>query len=536
MSKHGYQRLSIGLGVLFAIFLVDAFFELGSVGPIPVAYLVACIAMLWFLESRVHIVLVAMLTSLLISVGYFLAPPSEHTDSAVLDHISSVCSLWLAVVIALRLQRTSEKEVERTKQLSALFVNSTEGILFVDQKGSITAVNPACERMFGYEHGEMEGMVVENLVDKSRAASHVTQRNLFFQDPRNRPMGSGREFSARRKDGFEFPVEISLSHFKTGNELSAVAFVQNISERKRQADNLRTQAQQLERAVRERTHDLTLALSNLESANRSLEQEIGIRNVALEKLRKAEIEMLKTIEKERELNSLKSRFVTMASHEFRTPLTTILSSTYLLNNYRGQDLEKFKSNHLSRIERSVKTMTQLLDEFLSLGKLDEGKLKPEFTIVELKPFITDLIVNVHALRKEGQQIQLTFSGANHFRIDRNLLGSIITNLLSNALKYSKENATIQLRVRQTPIQLEVEVQDAGIGIPDSEQRHIFKRFYRANNATNIGGTGLGLNIAKKYVRLMKGSIGFTSKLNEGTTFWVHLPLTMETAAHKAVAN
>lgn len=536
MFKNRYQRLWIGLGVLIAIFLVDSFFELGNVGPIPVAYVVACIATLWFLESRVHIILVAILTSLLISVGYILAPPAEHTDAAVLDHVSSIFSLWLAVIIALRLRRTAEKEVERTKQLSALFVNSNEGILFVDQKGLITAVNPSCERMFGYEHGEMEGMIVEELMNKNRADLHVTQRNLFFQNPRNRSMGAGRDFRARRKDGSEFPVEISLSHFKTGNELSAVAFVQDITERKHQADNLRTQAQQMERAVRERTHDLTLALSNLEKANRSLEQEIGIRNVALEKLRKAEIEMLSTIEKERELNSMKSRFVTMASHEFRTPLTTILSSTYLLNNYNGQDLEKFKSNHLSRIERAVKTMTQLLDEFLSLGKLDEGKLKPEFTVVDLKPFITDLIVDIHAFRKEGQQIQLTFSGTNHVRVDRNLLASIVTNLLSNALKYSRENATIQLRVRQTPLQLELEVQDAGIGIPESEQRHIFKRFYRANNATNIGGTGLGLNIAKKYVRLMKGSIGFTSKLNEGTTFWVRLPLTMEPESHKTLST
>jgi len=247
-----------------------------------------------------------------------------------------------------------------------------------------------------------------------------------------------------------------------------------------------------------------------------------LRNVTERK--RMEDGLRKALEKEKELGELKSRFVTMASHEFRTPLTTILSSTFLLENYTGENYEKEKLVHTNRIKRAVNNLTMILNEFLSIEKFEEDKVKVTFTAVDIPSYIKNVVFEMELLKKDGQAIEYHHSGKKEvINLDSKLLWSIVTNLISNALKYSKESRKIKVKSEIFDNSLKLTVSDSGIGIPPEEHKYIFERFYRARNATNFEGTGLGLHIVQKYVHLMKGTIAFESKLNGGTDFIVILP-------------
>jgi signal transduction histidine kinase len=235
--------------------------------------------------------------------------------------------------------------------------------------------------------------------------------------------------------------------------------------------------------------------------------------------------LVKALEKERELGELKSRFVTMASHEFRTPLTMILSSTFLIENAAAENYETEKRTHTNRIKRAVNNLTLILNEFLSLEKLEQNKIEVVTADVNIPEFIQDTLTEMEILKREMQVLRYFHAGDQDIaRIDHHLLWSIITNLASNALKYSKSGDVIEItsEIREKAIQLTV--RDSGIGIPDDEQKFIFGRFFRARNATNIEGTGLGLHIIQKYIHLLNGTIAFESKLDVGTTFRVLLPI------------
>jgi len=364
----------------------------------------------------------------------------------------------------------------------ALFEFATIGILVINSGGKIELSNPCVEKLFGYEKGELSGQLVELLVPEAFHKNHVHHRQGYFQKPKARPMGYGLNLFARRKDGTEFPVEISLGHYELDNERLAVAFVTDITERKRTSE-------ELEAKVKERTWELTQSL-----------------------------------EREKELNEMKSRFVAMASHEFRTPLSAILSSLALAETYNKPDQEDKKKRHISRIKSSVKNLTVILDEFLSLDKVEHGKVELLKELFDLHEFAEDLTEEVNGMLKPGQKIDLVYTGQPTIVQDRKILRNIFLNLLSNAIKYSGEQQTVHLNVETGEHLLRVMVRDEGIGIPEEEQKNLFNKFYRAKNATNIQGTGLGLNIVKRYVELLDGNISFISKANEGTTFTVDFPL------------
>ena len=232
----------------------------------------------------------------------------------------------------------------------------------------------------------------------------------------------------------------------------------------------------------------------------------------------------KAQQKEKEFNILRTRFVTLASHEFRTPLSTILTSAFLLENYTGDDYETEKSSYIEKIKRAVHNLTYMLNDFLSIGKLEEGKLRPAFSEFGLRPFLEEILQEVIAIRKARQDIAFKFeSDSDVVNTDKQLLKNIIMNLLTNAIKYSAPMEEIELEVVLNDNEMKLRVTDNGTGIPEHEQRQIFKRFFRGQNANNIHGTGLGLNLVKKYVGLLRGRIEFTSEVNKGSTFIIHIP-------------
>jgi signal transduction histidine kinase len=249
--------------------------------------------------------------------------------------------------------------------------------------------------------------------------------------------------------------------------------------------------------------------------------------------------LVKALAKERELGELKSRFVTMASHEFRTPLTMILSSTFLIENSIPENYEFEKAVHTNRIKRSVNNLTLILNEFLSLEKLEQNKVEVVTSDVNIPEFIQDTLSEMEILKRERQTIKYSHSGDQWIaRIDHHLLWSIVTNLTSNSLKYSKSGDLIEIASEIKNNAIIFIVKDPGIGIPDDEQKFIFGRFFRARNATNFEGTGLGLHIIQKYIHLLNGTITFESQLDVGTTFTVVLPVTIvESArAEKSLQN
>ena len=358
-------------------------------------------------------------------------------------------------------------------RFEALFNSASMAIIVVDSKGVIAMANNYANTLFAYTEESMVGQVLEKLIPQRHHAKHVGHRDGYIEKPNARTMGLGMTLSAQKKDGTEFPVEISLGHFETGEDKFAIAFIADITKRKLNEEKII--AQQVE------------------------------------------------MEKGKEINDLKSRFVSMASHEFRTPLSTILSSISLLSKYTSTEDQSKRDKHIDRIKSSVKTLTDILNEFLSLGRIEEGK-------VEMNPEIFDLVEFIHAVNNEmsvllkpGQQFIFNHKGNTQTYTDTNLLKHIMINLLSNAIKFSPENASITIDTEVTTTHTKIAITDKGIGIPAADQVHLFERFFRATNVTNIQGTGLGLHIVGRYVELLNGTINYNSEFENGSRFILNLP-------------
>lgn len=239
----------------------------------------------------------------------------------------------------------------------------------------------------------------------------------------------------------------------------------------------------------------------------------------------------KALSKEKQLNELKSRFIAMASHEFRTPLSAILSSVSLIGRYLTTEEQEKRDKHIKRIKSNVSNLTGILDDFLSLSKLEEGRVESTPVPFDLFVFLHEVTDEMQGVAKAGQELQVSYEGEKEVFLDKRLLKNILINLISNATKYSPIDSEIELYAEITEPYVKISVRDYGIGIPEEEQIHLFERFYRANNATNIQGTGLGLNIVQKYITLMGGKVEFESQLDQGTTFTLFFPRTNNSELH-----
>lgn len=267
---------------------------------------------------------------------------------------------------------------------------------------------------------------------------------------------------------------------------------------------------ELEQRVKERTRELGTAIRKLEQTNRSLYE--------------AEQEVRKALQKEKELHELKSRFVTIASHEFRTPLSTVLSSVSLIGKYKTTEDDEKRMKHVERIKSAVSNLTSILNDFLSISRIEEGKIYNVPSTFDLHAFAAEVADEAHGILKLGQKISYShLSNDTTAELDKQLLKNILFNLLSNASKYSAEQKEIIFTTAIEDGIIKIVVQDQGIGIPEADKAHLFTPFFRAQNVTNIQGTGLGLNIVKRYVDIMGGELEYESELDKGTTFIVTLP-------------
>jgi PAS domain S-box-containing protein len=241
--------------------------------------------------------------------------------------------------------------------------------------------------------------------------------------------------------------------------------------------------------------------------------------------KRAEAEIRSSLEKERELSEFKSRIVSVVSHEYRTPLTAILSSVELLERYSHKWSEEKKLHHLHRIKISVQHLTNLVGDVLIVSQAEAEKLSFIPTHLDLVSFCQELLTEFQLIAKEGQTISFVSRGnCSGAYLDEKLVRQILTNLISNALKYSPQGGTVHFELICDQNHVRFRIQDEGSGIPLADQQRLFESFYRASNVGTIPGTGLGLVIVKKCVDLQGGEIAVESEVGVGSTFTVTLPL------------
>ncbi|MES2796126.1 MAG: PAS domain-containing sensor histidine kinase [Bacteroidota bacterium] len=399
---------------------------------------------------------------------------------------------------------------DEENRFEALFMHAAIGIIMVDKASRIVLSNRFADVLFGYQPGELTNQELEILIPQNVRDRHRKTYDEYTDQPKARPMGLGLDLNGRKKDGSHFPVEISLSHFHSDGNQYFICFVNDMTFKRRAEENLILKNEEihklnesLENEVVKRTNALVETLKSLEKSKRDLE-------VALNK--------------EKELGELKSRFVSMASHEFRTPLTAIQSAASLIEKYENKEDQEKREKHTNRIKAAVGNLTDILEEFLSVGKLEEGRIELKSVNFELPALVNECKMELLSLLKESQEIQYSHVGDTNLTMDKSLLRKIISNLCSNAIKFSPEESTIKLTTQMTDSQLFLQISDSGIGISAEDQKHLFDRFFRGKNATNIQGTGLGLHIVARYIELLKGKIELESSLETGTTFKIKIPL------------
>jgi two-component system sensor kinase FixL len=348
-------------------------------------------------------------------------------------------------------------------------------IFLIDPEGRVMSWNKGAQQIKGYTEAEIIGKPISVFYTEEDNQSGEPFQNLqkALEDGRYESVGL-----RKRKDGSVFYADVVFTPFHDGNGTlkGFIKITRDITDQKKMEENM---------------------------------------HIALAR--------------EKELNEMKSRFVTLASHEFKTPLSVILSSVSLIEKYPETDMQDKRVRHIHRIKSNVNNLKQILNDFLSLEKLEGGIVHNSPDEADLQNLVGDTIRDMIEACKENQQIHLVTVGTPRpVQVDTHLLQNVLNNLLSNAIKYSPECTSIDCTIEYEPGSVEIHIKDQGIGIPPDEQKQLFQRFFRATNTGGISGTGLGLSIVKKYLDLMGSSIRLTSTPGMGSTFTVNIPISPPT--------
>ena len=425
--------------------------------------------------------------------------------------------IFIGTIVDLSDKNKKEIELEKSRNyFRAIFDSSIEAILIIDKFGIIQMANRATATIFGYNPSFLKGKNVNLLMPAEKAKHHDLYLKNYLHTGKKKIIGIGREEEGQKKSGELFPLHLSVSEFTVGDQIFFMGIIHDLTEQKKVKQEILALNQKLEEKVSERTEELSSAVNQLLSSNEKL-------NVEMRERAKIEEELRTAYSKEKELNELKSRFISMASHEFRTPLATILSSASIIGKYILEDQQPKRDKHINRIKSTVKNLNNILEDFILLSKQEEGKVEKNTEEFELYSVYVGVIEDMSGILKESQKINYNFKELTfNVNLNKSSLKNILYNLFSNAIKYS--DSDIEFRAKHNDIEIEFEIQDFGIGIPWNDQEYLFQRFFRASNVINIQGTGLGLNIINQYLEMMNGSISFVSKPGEGSTFTVKIPL------------
>jgi len=394
--------------------------------------------------------------------------------------------------------------MENTALLIAIIQNAIDGIITINENGLVELINPAACLLFDYDSDEVIGNNISMLMPTPDKDVHDDYIFRHQQTGKANIIGIGREVIGLRKDGTVFPFRLGLSEVQFAGRKIYTGFIHDLSKEKEAERRLKEYASHLEELVEERTLSLKETVKALENAKENLSL---------------------SLEKEKELGQLKSRFVSMASHEFRTPLTSVKLSASLIEKYAEPLASPNVSKHVNKIKQAVSSLTIILNDFLSLEKLEAGKEEVSYKEFDLVKFSEEIAEEMQLMAKQNQNIIYQHTGTKGtVRLDEKLLKNCINNLITNAIKYSGENTFIDFTTEINDKHCIITVKDNGIGIPEADQKHLFEAFFRAHNTGTIPGTGLGLNIVTRYAELMNGKVDFKSVINQGTLFTISFPL------------
>jgi hypothetical protein len=410
---------------------------------------------------------------------------------------------------------------KKSNAFKALFEGISESVLIVNQQLKVVEFNNATLNLFLYKPEELYNQSINLLIPSRFHSQHDDYAHNFMGNNENRQMGYDRSILGLKKNGKEFPLEAGLNPFKINGDTYVMVLITDITERKKKKDEIKELNHSLEKKVSQRTEDLKNTIIKLENVNKNLQQEVQKRQQAENRIKNA-------LAKEKELNELKSKFLSLVSHEFKTPLSGILSSATLTGKYTTSDQQVKRDKHLQTIKNKVRYLTGILNDFLSLERLESGKVNYKFEKFSLKSLINEVIYNANITLKSNQELNYNQNYENIILIqDKGVLELALSNILGNAIKYSKEDASIVLQISTNASKVKFEIKDQGLGIPETDQKHIFDRYFRAENVANQQGTGIGLNITKTHIENLGGQISFTSQEGKGTTFYITIPITHE---------
>jgi len=481
----------------------------------------------------------------------------------------------------------------------------SEGILIVDEGQRIVGSNAAANQLFGYPKDELEGEALEILIPARVRGGHHMDVHKFFGSGKARRMGAGLDLWGLRKDGEEFPLEISLNPLKLGGRNYVMALIVDVSERKRAEQTINYWYQIFDESLNEiyvfdpqtlllinvnrgavsnlgytleelsgmtvvdikpemdldrfrkliaplmegkqkkvlfetqhRRKDGTLYPVELHLQRSSIGKQEVLVSIGLDvterwaytqqlenKVEERTAQLREALKAEKKLNELKTKFLSMVSHEFKTPLASILTSTTLLSKYTQEDQQGKRDKHIATIKSKVKYLDNILSDFLSMERLESGVENYAIDVFPLKGVVEDLIQDSQGILKAGQTIvQADDLEGIVLEFDRKILALSLSNLVNNAIKYSPEHSVITLRVLPMGKKIMIEVEDRGLGIPEEDRPFIFERYFRASNVLTVQGTGIGLNIVQQHLNNLGAELNFESQYGVGSIFRLLLPL------------
>ncbi|GAB4512394.1 MAG: hypothetical protein OHK0046_11850 [Anaerolineae bacterium] len=373
------------------------------------------------------------------------------------------------------LKMIQEELAESKKHIQAILDNVINGIITLNDWGLVESVNPAAARIFGYQMDEMYGQSLGQLLAEPYHSTHVRELLRYLES------STDHEMVGMRENGETFPIYLAISKVQLGERTIFTAIIQDVTERKRM------EAEILDK------QKLSIAL-----------------------------------EKEREMRDLKNRFITMMSHELRTPLASILLSSDMLKHYGEQAPADEKRLYLENISTQVGHLTEMIKDVQTLSRSDSSSSL-------FMPQLTDLVIYCRGIVDEfnlnhHKSHRLFFSAVHENMptlLDHKLMRQVLTNILTNAIKYSGDGGDIRVVISNGSRNARIQVVDEGIGIPEEDLPHLFEPFHRGRNVENLAGTGLGLAIAKQAIELHGGSIGIESQQGIGTVVTILLPLVLE---------
>jgi len=422
--------------------------------------------------------------------------------------------LATTIEIALYKHQMEQQLREREQWLATTLKSIGDAVITTDSQGLVTFMNPVAEALTCWKQEEVLGDDLTKVFQTIHEITREVVKNpVMLALQQGVTVGLENHTLLITKDGTEIPIDDSAAPIRNdaGNIIGAVLVFHDVTEEQQIKAFLQRTNEQLETRVAQST-------AQLSQANQQLRAQIAQRQ-------RLESELLLALAKERELNELKSRIVATVSHEYRTPLTTILSSVELLEHYASDWTQERKQKHFQRIHASIERLTQLVNDVLFINQAEARSLEFNPEPLDVEQLVREVVEEFRLDAAAQQAIIVECQGeCDNAFLDKNLLRLILKNLLSNAIKYSPKESQILLELVFKHSEVVFRLSDQGIGIPPADQAQLFNAFFRGSNIGTIPGVGLGLLIVKECVNLHEGEIAVSSEVGVGTTFTVILPL------------